>query len=138
MPIIVKEAYLVRERYFIKCRIRFFKDSPIEITILPKIKGRVVRVRGAPSLSELENLLDKKGVKKVEIWPEDITEVRTYLVRRDRKDLKDLFPDEDSPAKFLSVLLLRLSNDQEVKLLLKEKDALRLRKTIMRAKNRLE
>ncbi len=138
MPVLIKEAYLVRERYFIKCRIRFSKDLPIEITILPKIKGRVVKVRGAPSLSEWENLLDKKGTKRVEVWPNDIIEIKTYLVRRDRKDLKDLFSDKDSPGKFLSVLLLRLRNDQEVKLLLREKDALRLKKTIMRAKNRLE
>jgi len=126
MPVI-KPAYVRRDRFFHKCRI-ITSPGKIRIVIYPDISNRLVGVKGQLSIRELHTILSNKGIQELKLYAKDVAYVRRYTIRRTRRDIANLFPEEIHGN--VSEVLIKLRNGKEICLILFEKDANKLVKSI--------
>ena len=126
MPVI-KPAYVRRDRFFHKCRI-ITSPGKIRIVIYPDISNRLVGVKGQLSIRELHTILSNKGIQELKLFAKDVVYVRRYTIRRTRRDIANLFPEEIHGN--VSEVLIKLRNGKEICLILFEKDANKLVKSI--------
>ncbi|GEM_PF-3259269 len=126
MPVI-KPAYVRRDRFFHKCKI---VTSPrnVRIIIYPDISNRLVKIKGQLSIRELHTLLSSKGITELEVHASDVLNIRKYPLRRTRRDLAGLFPEEVSGN--VSEVLIKLRSGREICLILFERDVGRLVKSL--------
>lgn len=126
MPVI-KPAYVRRDRFFHKCKI-VASPGKVRIIIYPDIGNRLVKIKGQLSIRELHTILSSKGITELEIRASDVLNIRKYPLRRTRRDIADLFPEEISGN--VSEVLIRLRNSKKICLILFEKDVGRLVKSL--------
>ncbi len=129
MSAIIKRAYVRVGRYLRRCRIKIhYEERRITITPYPDIVGVTARVRGELPTSELRTLLSSKGIREIEISAEDSPSVSKYCLRRSRKDLAGLFPEDVKGN--LAELVVNIRGGPTLTLVMFENDALRLEKLL--------
>jgi len=128
----IKEAYLLNGRLMIRSQITL-RDNVLEIETKPAIKKTLNKVRGNPSVNELRELLRIKGTDIIRVNIGEIKRLSTYLLRKDRKDLKDLF--ESSDKKPYLILLNICSTTLNYRIILSYNDGIRLKKILSSFKN---
>ena len=119
----VIKCYVIVKRVLSKAIIRIM-DKTIHIKLIPSRLKLTRYLKSSLSPGEYKTILMTDKPEYI-INIDDISEVLVSTIRSDRKDIKDLFDNEDIKEVFQVVFYLKRGSD--VKLLLKYNDFLKMK-----------
>jgi hypothetical protein len=119
-----KKAYYL-DNFIIRPAKIFIKNNE-ELHIIPskKVAFRIAGLRGALSTKEIEILSSITTPEEIIIKREDIVEFERYPLKRERKDIKQLFDDEDRGNVFQITLK---TTRGDIKLLILQRDVMKIK-----------
>ncbi len=127
---VIKLAYFREGRILRKCKV-IFGEGKVKVKLYPDIHYMVVKLRGQLSIRELQTILGSRGTDLLEFMVSDVKSVVKYGVRRTRRGLRELFPEDVKGN--LSEVLIKLPN-ATLCLLMMEKDAVKILKYLSSGK----
>ena len=128
---VLNNAYVIINRFILRAKI-FLYNSHLTIRLLPRIAYVLTSVKGALSRKELELLIKSTlGAPEITIRRSDIQEINHVLLRKNRKDVAELFDVEKIKGNIYRVTI-KYSESGFVRLILPQNELMKLKNYVLK------